>query len=205
MSDVPPLTPKRANTRQRLLDAAVVVFAKSGVLGASVEEICEQANFTRGAFYSNFASKDELCLALMEHSSKRMYDEVRELVATGPADLDELWDVAARVFLHARNATPASILTEMELRLYAIRRPAVRQAFLELERQSLEQFSRLVAGAMARVGVRWRLPDADALTLVQAAFQQNMVEALLDDSAIDADRMRRRLDTLLQGLTEPVS
>ena len=44
------LTARRAATRERLVDAAVVVFAEKGVLGAAVEEICEAAGFTRGAF-----------------------------------------------------------------------------------------------------------------------------------------------------------
>ena len=48
------VTARRAATRERLIDAAIDVFAEKGVLGASVEEICEDAGFTRGAFYSNF-------------------------------------------------------------------------------------------------------------------------------------------------------
>ena len=43
------LTARRAATRDRLVDAAITVFAEKGVLGASVEEICETAGFTRGA------------------------------------------------------------------------------------------------------------------------------------------------------------
>ena len=56
---------RRQATRERLMDAAVELFGERGVLAASVEEICERAGFTRGAFYSNFESKDELCLAVV--------------------------------------------------------------------------------------------------------------------------------------------
>ena len=48
--------------------AAISVFAARGIIGASVEEICEAAGFTRGAFYSNFADKDALFLALVQQS-----------------------------------------------------------------------------------------------------------------------------------------
>ena len=48
--------------------AATSVFADRGIIGASVEEICEAAGFTRGAFYSNFADKDALVLALIRAS-----------------------------------------------------------------------------------------------------------------------------------------
>ena len=57
---------KRAATRRALLEAAAKVFARRGLLGASVEEITEEAGFSRGAFYSNFASKEELFLTLIE-------------------------------------------------------------------------------------------------------------------------------------------
>jgi AcrR family transcriptional regulator len=48
---VPPATfsARRTRTRQRLMAAAVAVFAGRGVIGSSVEEICEAAGFTRGS------------------------------------------------------------------------------------------------------------------------------------------------------------
>ena len=61
------ISARRSATRDRLVDAALGVFAEKGVVGASVEEISEAAGFTRGAFYSNFESKDELCLAALDH------------------------------------------------------------------------------------------------------------------------------------------
>ena len=48
----------------RVQRAAPEVFAEVGMDAASVEMICERAGFTRGAFYSNFASMDELLVAV---------------------------------------------------------------------------------------------------------------------------------------------
>jgi len=58
-----PRSRRRKATRARLLSAAAEVLSERGFHGASVEEICERAGFTRGAFYSNFAAKDDLVLA----------------------------------------------------------------------------------------------------------------------------------------------
>ena len=58
----------RKATRQRLLEAAAQVIARVGLASASVEEIAETAGFSRGAFYSNFQSKDELFLAVLRSS-----------------------------------------------------------------------------------------------------------------------------------------
>jgi AcrR family transcriptional regulator len=56
---------RRAQTRQELLDAAARVFVKRGFTGSSVEEISAEAGYTRGAFYSNFRSKNELFVELL--------------------------------------------------------------------------------------------------------------------------------------------
>lgn len=67
---------KQEKTRQRLLDAAEQVFLRRGLQGSSVEEITTEAGFTRGAFYSNFKSKDELFVELLH---ARVYDRYTEM------------------------------------------------------------------------------------------------------------------------------
>ncbi|MFC9355228.1 TetR/AcrR family transcriptional regulator, partial [Rhodococcus sp. NPDC057014] len=60
------VTKRRGQTRRRLLDAAVEVFAENGFGRSTVEQICERGGYTRGAFYSNFASLDEMFFAMWE-------------------------------------------------------------------------------------------------------------------------------------------
>ncbi len=69
-------TARRDATRERVLDAAREVFAESGVIGGSVEEICERAGFTRGAFYSNFADKADVLEALIAREHARLLAEL---------------------------------------------------------------------------------------------------------------------------------
>jgi AcrR family transcriptional regulator len=69
---------KQAETRQRLLEAAERVFLRRGLRGSSVEEIAEEAGFTRGAFYSNFRSKDELFVELLQDRVYRQYAQMAE-------------------------------------------------------------------------------------------------------------------------------
>jgi AcrR family transcriptional regulator len=52
--------PTRDDTREKLFEAAARVFEEQGIGGASIEAVAAAAGFTRGAFYSNFKSKDEL-------------------------------------------------------------------------------------------------------------------------------------------------
>src|SRR3954462_8690122 len=55
----------RAQTRERLIEAAYTVFARDGLEAASIEDVAEVAGYSRGAFYSNFVSKDELVCAIL--------------------------------------------------------------------------------------------------------------------------------------------
>jgi AcrR family transcriptional regulator len=69
---------KQAETRTRLMDAAEHVFLRRGLQGSSVEEIAAEAGFTRGAFYSNFKSKDELFVELLQDRVYRRYAEMAD-------------------------------------------------------------------------------------------------------------------------------
>jgi AcrR family transcriptional regulator len=69
---------RQAQTRQDLLDAAARVFVKRGFTGSSVEEISAEAGYTRGAFYSNFASKNELFVELLHQQVYARYTEMTQ-------------------------------------------------------------------------------------------------------------------------------
>ena len=73
---------KQAETRKRLLDAGERVFLRRGLQGSSVEEIAAEAGFTRGAFYSNFKSKDELFVELLH---ARVYDRYAQMAEEAQA------------------------------------------------------------------------------------------------------------------------
>jgi AcrR family transcriptional regulator len=75
---------KQAETRQLLLGAAERVFLRRGLQGSSVEEIAAEAGFTRGAFYSNFDSKDELFVELLQDRVYRQYAAMAEQAKEQP-------------------------------------------------------------------------------------------------------------------------
>ena len=53
-------------TRRLLIDAAAAVFARRGFDAASLDEVADAAGFTKGAVYSNFRSKTDLIMALIQ-------------------------------------------------------------------------------------------------------------------------------------------
>ncbi len=79
-------TESQARTRAALIRAGGEVFVERGFHGTSVEAIAERAGFTRGAFYSNFSSKEELFAELLQSTVYRAYREMGEaqLSSDGP-------------------------------------------------------------------------------------------------------------------------
>jgi AcrR family transcriptional regulator len=72
--------PTRDDTREKLFEAAARVFEDQGIGGASIEAIAAAAGFTRGAFYSNFKSKDELIIAMLEDHVEQSILRIRDLL-----------------------------------------------------------------------------------------------------------------------------
>lgn len=67
---------QQAETRAALIEAARRLFLERGFAGTSVEAIAAGAGFTRGAFYSNFESKEELLTELIRDRGYRRYAEI---------------------------------------------------------------------------------------------------------------------------------
>ena len=82
----------RAVTRAKLLESARAVVAREGYESASVDRIAEEAGFSKGAFYSNFNSKEEIILELLETHSLQDVTEIAELLGeeTDPQAMIEI-------------------------------------------------------------------------------------------------------------------
>jgi AcrR family transcriptional regulator len=77
---------QQAQTRGALLDAAARVFLERGFAGASVEAIANDAGYSRGAFYSNFESKEQLFAELLQ---QRVYERYRAMAKEAQAPRGE--------------------------------------------------------------------------------------------------------------------
>jgi AcrR family transcriptional regulator len=73
---------QQAETREALLEAAARVFVERGFVGASVEAITTEAGYSRGAFYSNFESKEQLFAELLQ---QRVYVRYRAMAEEAKA------------------------------------------------------------------------------------------------------------------------
>lgn len=195
-SDVQP-SARRQATRDRLLEAATETFAKEGFQGASVESICTRAGFTRGAFYSNFESKEELFLALLEREyvrrAKDLESKTQELAPSlresqGRIDAEQAADYIADFLLPHGDAIAWYVL-ETEFALLAMRdpegargkAPAARE-YTELLARSRASMAGLVEAAITAAGRRFTLPAEHAIAILTGEYERALRLSVLEDS-----------------------
>ena len=196
---------RREATRQRLLDAAAQVFAEVGLDAASVEAICERAGFTRGAFYSNFESKDELFLELAGAVARERVDSVRMRVAQleregafDAAHVDALHVIQQVLDLSADDRL--GVLLMSEIRIHALRSPDLATAYLAQD----EEMRRSVAQIIDDIGranvLRFRLPAYDAARLMLTVWEGSAVRAAM--AGLDYEEMCRRTNEELARVAQ---
>jgi AcrR family transcriptional regulator len=126
-------------TRQQLLDAAQKLVAEKGLGATSVEDIASEAGFTRGAFYSNFASKTELFIEMLRRDHEQSIQEFADLFAR-ETPLDEL-RAQIRELYSSIHGDCCSFINWTEARLLAVRDPAFREKFAQLTRETQAQIA----------------------------------------------------------------
>ncbi len=92
----------QALTRQKLLDSAFTVVSEYGYDGASVERISEDAGFSKGAFYSNFSSKEDVLQELLRVNASNDVEDLTALLEP-LKDTDEIL-AAIRKWSDSRSA-----------------------------------------------------------------------------------------------------
>lgn len=112
--------PTRDDTRDKLFEAAARVFELDGIGGASIEAIAAEAGFTRGAFYSNFGSKDELIFAMLEDHVEQSIRRNMEILAQHKS-LDDFITALKTMDRGRQDPLGRSPLLHMEMILFVAR------------------------------------------------------------------------------------
>src|SRR5260370_11672182 len=82
--------PPPEGKRERILDAAVKVFAAEGFYNAKVSQIAQAAGVADGTIYLYFKSKDDLLINLFEDRMERVNANLREAISTASSAVDRL-------------------------------------------------------------------------------------------------------------------
>jgi AcrR family transcriptional regulator len=172
---------RRAETVERLLDAALETFAEIGFAAASVEDICRRGGFTRGAFYSSFRTKDELFGALFVRETARNLARAEEQLAGIEDEADPVTAAVERC-LSTFRADRTWVLVQTEYRLHAARHPEAAAALREHSAGLHTRLAALIESRAAGAGLGLALP-AGQLARMVLALHEGMVLSHLPESA----------------------
>ncbi len=188
-------------TRRLLIDAAAAVFARRGFDAASLDEIAEAAGFTKGAVYSNFRSKTDLIMALIE---RRVAEQAAAIAgALAGATLDE---ALARLESASDSGTPSDfdwLRLVTEFWQYAMRNERARTALAQQYERARTISARMIAAKYAEAGAQPPMPVRDLAILVEAIGIGVSFQAALDPGAVPATLQGAATRRLLAPLRDP--
>lgn len=199
---------RRSQTRERLIDAAREVLADEGIQGASVELICERAGFTRGAFYSNFGSKDDLVFAVFEREKTELLVNLRRAVGDeDDARTDDPSALVARVvesFLELQATDRTSFIVHAEFALHSIRNTEVAAVYAEAIDVWTQELARTISSVLDLLGLRLIVDIEPVIAIVVGAFEYIERNALIRGEEADHSTLTATLPQVLLAITEPV-
>lgn len=113
--------PSRRDPRQRLLEAALVLFASRGYHSVSIEDILRESGCTRGVLYYHFSSKDELGFAVIDERMRRLSEEgAAAHLQSGEHPIDRLSKALDALPNVTKLGTTGSTTTDIAIRMAAV-------------------------------------------------------------------------------------
>jgi AcrR family transcriptional regulator len=192
---------RKLQTRADLLRTARRLFEERGFHGASLEDIADEAGYTKGAVYSNFASKDELFLAVLgEHIERRVRASVE--VALEAADFASGTRAVARSAVAESEREPAWAPLVVEFWAHASRREELRRAVLALHERQLDAFTGLIEELARRHDVTFRVAPREVVRGTGALGRGLALERLLEPDAALGDLFEELFVAATLGVTE---
>ncbi len=193
---------RKARTREELLLAARAVFIRRGFHGATLDEIAEEAGYTKGAVYSNFAGKDDLYLALLDaHYGDRIAAYV-EMMLDEPTFEDAIRAVG-RFMATADAQDPDWLPTLAEFVAHAGRDEALRRSYLRVRERFLVAIADVIDALVAKHGLALRVPPLEAARASSVLARGYSAERRLDPRAVSSDVFVELHAAFMRGLTVP--
>lgn len=173
----------RASSRERLIEAAAKVFAARGYSGATVDLVLAEAGLSKGTFYWNFDSKEELFLALIEERIERPLLVLLEFVRATPS-ATAMGPTISSGFTALVSQQRDLVLLIHEFWGVAVRDEELRDRYVERQAAMLEVLAQTLASRHEGSGVEPTLP-LDQLALAFTALAQGLaLQIAMDPDAV---------------------
>lgn len=185
-------------TRRKLLDAATRIFAQDGFEAARLEDIAAGAGYTRGAFYANFDSKEDIFFALFEEWVRERIDSFTTAIRRHSHPPDKL--VALRTHYAELATDRRLVLISMEFKLFAMRHPEAHARLRSRHRRIRASFGELFSEIMSALGKTIPIPYPAASACLGAVSQGLLLEHLLDPKSLSDGDVRQVLGLFFDSI-----
>jgi AcrR family transcriptional regulator len=192
---------RKEQTRADLVAAARAVFLRRGFHPASLDEIADQAGYTKGAVYSNFGGKDELFLAVLD----ARYDEqlrTHSSLVRGAGTFEAGLRAAAHQLAEQSETEPEWIPLLVEFWTHASRRPLLRDEVLKRHQQQLDGLAALLTDLADRHGLQFVRPAREAARGANALTRGIALERQLNLEYGAPEHFADMFATLILGFTQ---
>ncbi len=194
---------KQAHTRSCLMESAAKVFSRRGLQQASIDEVAEDAGFTKGAFYANFKSKEELFLAMLDERFAERLEQI-ERAAASDADMDRQVRQASADFTRYITDDPEWQRLFFEFSAYAARNEDFRQELVTRYRSLRERIAQVYARSAEQAGVDPPVPVEDVAVMTFAMANGIALEKLLEPEVVSDEAYGTMLGIFFRGLAAMV-
>jgi AcrR family transcriptional regulator len=175
----------QAITRQRLIESMTALVVERGYRGASLDEVCDRAGFSRGAFYAQFKSRDEVMLAGLE---KHLNEEIQKIdgMLLEHTSLEDLPERVARYYA-AGGDRVQWVMLQIEFQLYAARNEEFAKQFELSIRAFRERLANLIERSFApgtKLQISWIEMASIFLSMSWGMNLQRASDARISTTAI---------------------
>jgi AcrR family transcriptional regulator len=191
---------KKAQTRSDVVTAARQVFLKRGFHAASLDEIAEEAGYTKGAVYSNFAGKDDLFLAVVEERYEARTAMYRSLVPRQRSS-EATWRAIAQFMLQAYEDEPAWWPLVSEFTSHAADDPSLRERLRAARDRFIDAVAELIDAVGERHGLDFTLPTREIARGSGALLRGMVLEWRVDPRAMQPTAFEEMHAAYMRGLT----
>ena len=191
-------TERTAATKRKLLEAAKRIFARDGFEAARLEDIAAGAGYTRGAFYANFESKEDIFFALLEEWVRERTDS---LIAVLDRSDDPAEKLAALRKHYARIARDRRlVLISLEFKLFALRHPEAHARLQDRHRRIRACWGQLLSELLRALGQTLPIKDPTVSTCLSALAQGLLLEHLVDPKTLSSNDVRHVLGLFFDSI-----
>jgi AcrR family transcriptional regulator len=194
-------TERTEATKRKLLNAAERIFARDGFEAARLEDIAAGAGYTRGAFYANFDSKEDIFFALLDQWVQERTDAVAAVLRRHKAPSEKL--AALRKHYADVAKDRRLVLISLEFKLFALRHPEAHARLRDRHRRIRATWGELISELLRALGQTIPISNPAASTCLAALAQGLLLEHLVDQKTLRESDVRHVLglffDSIFRG------